>query len=94
MPTWAQTRARMERGLEKMIASMQSGEHVAVFTSGGPLSTAVGKALELSDEKTMQMCWSLYNASFSRFFVQASKFSLDSLNHLPHLSDPALITRR
>lgn len=94
MPTWAQTRARMETGIQKVINSIRSSENVALFTSGGPVGVAIGMALGLSDEKTMQMCWALYNASFSRFLISNSQFNLDSINNLPHLEDEALITRR
>mgnify|MGYP001200131027 len=94
MPTWKQTRLRMEAGIQKIRTSIGSGEHVALFTSGGPVGVAIGQALELSDEKTMKMCWAVYNASISRFFVNGSEFSLDSINNLPHLQDESLITRR
>ena len=94
MDTWAQTRERMETGIRKVTASMQASERVALFTSGGPVGVAIGMALELSDEKTMQMCWAVYNASFSRFFVNGDLFSLDSMNNLPHLEREDLITRR
>jgi broad specificity phosphatase PhoE len=94
MATWAQTRQRMETGIQKVTGSMKSSERVALFTSGGPVGVAIGMALELSDEKTMQMCWAVYNASFSRFLVNDGLFSLDSLNNLPHLENEALITRR
>ncbi len=94
MPTWAETRKRMESGIQKIRASIGSGEHVALFTSGGPVGAAIGQSLELSDEKTMKMCWAVYNASISRFFVNDQEFNLDSINNLPHLEDAALITRR
>lgn len=94
MATWAQTRQRMETGIKKVTSSMKQSERVALFTSGGPVGVAIGMALELSDEKTMQMCWAVYNASFSRFLVHDGLFSLDSLNNLPHLETEDLITRR
>ena len=84
----------MASGIQKIRATIGSGEHVAVFTSGGPVGAAIGQALELSDEKTMKMCWAVYNASISRFFVNGSQFNLDSINNLPHLTEEALITRR
>lgn len=94
MPTWAQTRERMETGIQKIRTSIGSGERVALFTSGGPVGVAIGQALELSDEKTMKMCWAVYNASISRFFVNGPEFNLDSINSLPHLQDESLLTRR
>ena len=94
MPTWAETRKRMKTGIQKIRTSIRSGEHVAVFTSGGPVGVAIGHALDLSDEKTMKMCWAVYNASINRFFVSGSEFNLDSINDLPHLQDESLITRR
>lgn len=94
MDTWAQTRKRMETGIRKVTESMKSSQRVALFTSGGPVGVAIGMALELSDEKTMQMCWAVYNAAFSRFFVNDGRFNLDSMNNLPHLEAEEFITRR
>lgn len=94
LPTWAETRARMELGVSKVLKTIGDNEKVAVFTSGGPVGVAVGMALGLSHEKTMEVCWALHNASFSKFYVQDSTLRLGGLNHLPHITEPSLITRR
>ena len=68
-----------------------SGDDV-VFTSGGPIGLAMGRALHLSESDTLQMTYMSRNASFSEFVSSGDRFTLSAFNTHPHLTDDSLIT--
>jgi broad specificity phosphatase PhoE len=73
------------------------GKNVAVITSGGPVSVAVRKALDLSDGNTMRVTWQVKNSSLTRFKCTEETIMLESFNEVPHLEtaeDAGLITYR
>jgi broad specificity phosphatase PhoE len=89
---WLEFRARVARGLETIAAEESSVGDAVVFTSGGPISVALGHAMNLSDMDTLQMMWKLRNAAFSEFVSTGDRFTLSAFNTHPHLTDDSLIT--
>ncbi len=89
---WHDFCARVDRGLRSFLADSGKGEAVAIFTSGGPLAVAVGRALHLSTEDTLQVAWMSRNCSFSEFLYSGDRFTLSSFNAFPHLDDDSLLT--
>ena len=88
---------RVQKGLEQVMTRHGSGQRIAVFTSGGPISVAVKSALSLSDEKTVAVSWQIVNASLTclKFSRQALGLSMfNSVMHLWQARDPSLITYR
>lgn len=95
--TWAAFKNRVNRGIETIMAKYGRGKNVALFTSGGPISVAVQKALELSDAMAMQINWQIINCSVTRFKCTHEKLMLASFNEYPWLEmhpDRNIITYR
>ncbi len=92
--TWAQFRDRVGAAIGRVMDEWRGGKTAAVFTSGGPVSAALQKALNSPDMESMEIGWSIYNASLSEFRYNEDKFSLVSFNAAPHLNRKELITLR
>lgn len=89
---WPEFCARVARGLEKIGNHGTSGGDTVVFTSGGPIGVAMGRAKNLSDMDTLQMTWMSRNASFTEFVSSGGRFTLSAFNAHPHLNDDTLLT--
>lgn len=91
---WQDFCARVNRGLSKFLGEAKKGELGAIFTSGGPVSVAVRRALHLSAPDTLQIAWMPRNCSFSEFLFSGDRFALSSFNSFPHLDNESLLTHR
>jgi broad specificity phosphatase PhoE len=92
--SWPDFCARVNRALSAFLVKSYKGECNAVFTSGGPISVAVERALHLSAEDTLRVAWMSRNCSFSEFLFSADRFMLSSFNAFPHLDDESLLSYR
>ncbi len=92
LEAWHEFRDRIGRGLAKMTAVAGSQKRVAVFSSGGPVAAAMGLAMNLHDEKTLELSWVVRNASYTEFLFSPGRFSLVAFNAVPHLASPHLLT--
>jgi broad specificity phosphatase PhoE len=92
--TWQEFCARVNRGLTSFLANGKKGEVVAIFTSGGPLSVAVQRALHLSAQDTLRIAWMARNCSFSEFLFSGDRLTLSSFNSFPHLDNDSMLTYR
>lgn len=84
--TWEEFSGRVWGGIEKIIHEDNPGRTVLIFTSGGPISAAVQKALGLSNEETIRLGWQIANASITRFIYKKDRFTLASFNETAHLA--------
>lgn len=94
---WADFVNGVYRGLEAIMKRDGRGKRVAVITSGGPVSVAVRKALDLSDANTMRVTWQIKNSSVTRFKCTEDTLMLESFNEVAHLEvagEEGLITYR
>jgi len=94
LESWQEFVDRVNRGLTRVMTENGSGRTAAVFTSGGPISAAVQRALLSPDKITMDLGWAIINSSVTEFRYSGGKFSLVSFNATPHLSEASLITYR
>ncbi len=97
METWEEFNDRVRRGIFRIAAENPRGRTVAVFTSGGAISSAMQIALGLSDETVMRLVLRIRNASISVFQYDGRRLSLLSFNSVAHLelrNNPELITFR
>jgi len=97
LETWKTYSERVHTGLNKMMAAEGTGKKIAVYTSGGPISVCVQKALTLSDENTLQLTWQIINASVTRLKYSNNRLMLFGFNDVTHLElekDLGLITYR
>ena len=92
--SWQDFCDRVNRGLSNYLANAARGETGAIFTSGGPISVAVQRALHLSALDTLEIAWMQRNCSFTEFLFSGSRFMLSSFNSLPHLDGEPLVTYR
>lgn len=91
--SWTTFRERVLACLP-LLSTHAAGENVAVFTSATPIAVLVGAALELSDEKVLELTGVIYNASVTTLRLRDGGLSLFTFNATPHLDDPALRTFR
>jgi broad specificity phosphatase PhoE len=91
---WVSFRDRVHSALQKIRSSARSGSSIAVFTSAGPVATAVQLALDLSDAKALELSWLVRNLSCTEFLFSGERFSLGAFNSHTHLNRPELITYR
>ena len=92
--SWQDFCARVNRGLSAFLGKAKKGELGVIFTSGGPVSVAVQRALHLSARDTLQIAWMPRNCSLSEFLFSGDRFTLSSFNSFPHLDDESLLTHR
>ncbi|MDA3894631.1 MAG: histidine phosphatase family protein [Desulfobacteraceae bacterium] len=95
--TWKTYSDRVRTGLNEIMATEDTGKKIAVYTSGGPISVCIQKALNLSDENTLQLTWQIMNASVTRLIYSGNRLALSEFNNATHLAlkkDSKLITYR
>ncbi|MBU2488363.1 MAG: histidine phosphatase family protein [Proteobacteria bacterium] len=94
---WREFTERVRLGVNQLMETHGSGKDIVVFTSAGPIAATARMALSLSDEKTMEMAFQIWNASVTRFRYGPRGITLLGFNEVSHLeaeADPALITIR
>lgn len=78
--SWERFKARVNAALDEILAEDGRGRRVAVFTSGGPISVAVQRALELSEAACLEVSWQVVNASVTRFKCTSERIMLATFN--------------
>lgn len=86
--TWSSFCGGVAAGIRNIMENYSGGCHVAVFTSGGPISAVVGTILELGPEKAVALSWQLVNASITRLKFSRGRIGLDTFNEKGHLERP------
>jgi len=92
LESWKDFRARVQGALQKIIRGEARQQLIAAFTSGGPVAAAVGMALDLGDEKTLELSWLTRNTACTEFLFSTGRLSLAAFNHHPHLATKELLT--
>ena len=90
--SWQRFRARVERGVDRIIGAAGRGATVGVFTSGGPIGSTVAAALGLDDEDAMELAWAVQNTTVTEFVFREDRLSLNSFNAQPRFSSVELVT--
>lgn len=91
---WGDFCTRVHTGLRQLCQNGSRGQRVVIFSSGGPVAVAMQKALHLSTDATLRSAWMVRNSSYTEFLFSGDRFSLNSYNSSPHLTDPSLLTYR
>ena len=85
---WSIFRQEVKKGLEAILHHTKRGECIAIFSSGGTISSIIAEALNMQDESRIaSLNFSIRNTSFSRFLFSKNQFNLLSFNELPHLEE-------
>ncbi|MCC6588114.1 MAG: histidine phosphatase family protein [Bryobacterales bacterium] len=91
---WPSFCRRIEGSVRRILDSAPKSSTIAVFTSAGPTAAVARVALGLTDAATLNLTWSVRNASVSEFLFTKDRFSMSTFNTTPHLADAALLTYR
>lgn len=92
--SWPEFRARVRRQIECLQRNIGRGKRVVAFTSGGFIAGAVQHALGVDDRTMRELNWRIRNCSLTEFVFTPDRFTLDSFNAIPHLTDAAHWTYR
>ncbi len=92
--SWQAFCARVASGLGNLREGDRKGRRVVAFTSGGTIAAAMRTALELSDQKMLDLAGVVRNASLTELAFTRSRLTPMSFNAIPHLPDPATVTSR
>lgn len=96
--TWPHFKERCITAVRDLAASNpERGLHIAVFTSGGPISAICQSLLDLPDGQIAQLNSSIVNASMTKLLFQPRRISLSTLNsyaHFEQVDAKSLITYR
>lgn len=76
--SWTQFKARCKHGLDSVIRNAKASQNIAVFTSGGPISSNVQQHLNIPDANIQNINWAMVNCSITHFLY--SSYNLKS-NH-------------
>ncbi len=90
--SWPAFKSRVQAGLNKITLANDGGKTVLAFTSGGPVGVATGSALNLSDEKMLELAWAVRNGAYAEFLFSGQRFSLSTFNAASHFQNPELLT--
>lgn len=97
LESWADFTARVRRGLEYLGQEYPGKAQVAVFTSGGAISIAMGLALGIPPREALMLSWGIANASITELYASANGLFVNGFNNFTHLKlarDSELITYR
>lgn len=92
--SWQAFCARVASGLGNLRESDRKGRRIVAFTSGGTIAAAMRAALELSDEKMLDLAGVVRNASLTELAFTKSRLTPMTFNAIPHLPDPSTVTSR
>ncbi len=94
--SWPEFKNRVELALQNLCDTLAKTKprYAVVFTSGGVISVAAGKMLQLNPDKTFALNWAIANASFTTLRLVGSEPQLLSLNehHFIKAHDSQLLT--
>lgn len=80
-------RERVLQGFRAILEADRPSRRVLVFTSGGPIGTAVQTVLRAPDPMAIELNWRIRNCSITEFLFTRGRVSLDSFNATPHLRE-------
>ena len=95
--SWQTFRTRIRNGLKRIMRQEGSGKKVMIFTSAGPIATAIQMATGMPDDRCIGLSWQVQNASISRFQYNQHEMTLTGFNDVAALAtrgDPTLLTYR
>ena len=94
--SWPDFKSRVETSLQNLCDELAKTKprYAVVFTSGGVISVAAGKLLELNPNRTFALNWAITNTSMTTLRLVGNEPQLLSLNehHFIKAEDPQLLT--
>jgi broad specificity phosphatase PhoE len=90
--SWQAFRARVQRGVGRILEEASGSATIAVFTSGGPIGSIVARVLGLDDEQAIELAWAVQNTTATELVFREDRLSLKSFNAQPRFSSVELVT--
>lgn len=94
LETWDDFSARVDAATDHLLSRAPKGADIVAFSSVGPVGVLLRRALRTAPLDAFRSAWRLRNASITRFVFRAGELTLEELNGVPHLPDPATWTLR
>lgn len=82
--SWPAFRARTTAAVERLSSEAGKSEHIAVFTSGGPITAICQQLLQVPDSQIAELNSRFANASITRLLFQPGRLSLATMNSFAH----------
>jgi broad specificity phosphatase PhoE len=92
--SWDQFQSRVESTIRTFVSRSCRNRTIAVFTSVGPISAVLHAVLRCPPQQAFELGWRLKNCSVTELIFSGERISLDQLNNVAHLPDPAAWTFR
>jgi len=85
-PPWSGFVEQVREGLRRvMAANTESGQNVAIFTSGGTITAALQIITKMPATSAFELNWQIVNTSVSRLQYRKDQLSLAAFNSQAHL---------
>lgn len=94
--SWPEFKERIHNALTQLAEQHSDKKHIAVFTSGGPISLISQHLLGVPEGNLMQMNWTLVNCGVTKLVATKSRIFLSTLSQHVHFegADKSMITYR
>jgi broad specificity phosphatase PhoE len=89
--TFAGFRARCRAALDTVIEATGRGRQAVLFASGGSLAAAMQPYLGIGDLDLIRLKLTFYNTGVSCLLSDGARVTIESLNAIGHLEQPALL---
>ncbi len=89
---WQTFIARVRSGLQQTLTLAGPEARIAVFTSGGPVAVCTGLALDLSDERILELSWRIRNCAWLEARRNGDNLDCVGVNLLPHFNHREMVT--
>ena len=97
LETWQAFISRVEGGLHRVLESADSGDNIAIFTSGGTIAALLHLVTRITPSQAFALNWQIINTSLSQLKFRGRDVALASFNNQAHvqlLKAPELVTYR
>jgi broad specificity phosphatase PhoE len=96
LESWSQFKLRIHNALKQLIEQYGDKKHIAVFTSGGPISLISQHLLGVPEKNLMQMNWTLVNCGVTKLVATDSGLFVSTLSQHVHFegAHKSMITYR
>ncbi|KMM85404.1 Broad specificity phosphatase PhoE [Pseudomonas taetrolens] len=97
LESWAGFVERVQAGLTRLLKQADTGQSIAVFTSGGTITALLHLLTRIPASEAFKLTWQIANTSLSHLKYHGDEVTLASFNshlHLQLLKTPSLITYR
>lgn len=97
LETWASFTARIDQGLQRVLAQAGEADNIAIFTSGGSIAALLHLVTGITPAQAFALNWQIINTSLSHLKFHGREISLTTFNSQAHvrlLKSPELITYR